>query len=138
MTSRLQERQANRRSDRNHKLSRWIIENYKTIYYSNDNLRRLANSFGKSVNEASLGQLIRMLTYKAVPAVRTVIPVNSRLTTKTCSACGALTGPTGWGGLKVRQWVCGACGASHDRDVNSAMNILIAGSGCDLKTLVTE
>jgi transposase len=27
------------------------------------------------------------------------------------------------------QWVCGACGAHHERDVNSARNALIAGAG---------
>ena len=40
-----------------------------------------------------------------------------------------LSGPTGLAGLKVRQWVCGACGAHHERDVNSARNALIAGAG---------
>jgi transposase len=54
--------------------------------------------------------------------------VSGRNSTKTCSACGAKTGPTGWAGLKVRQWRC-ACGATHDRDINAAMNTLRAGRG---------
>ncbi len=29
--------------------------------------------------------------------------------------------------LSVRSWTCPACGASHDRDVNAAANILAAG-----------
>jgi putative transposase len=44
-------------------------------------------------------------------------------TTQTCSDCGALTGPSGPSGLKVRQWRCDACGAVHDRDHNAAINI---------------
>jgi len=32
--------------------------------------------------------------------------------------------------LAVRQWECAHCGESHDRDVNAARNILIAGSRC--------
>ncbi|MEU0516736.1 transposase, partial [Streptosporangium sp. NPDC006007] len=42
---------------------------------------------------------------------------------KLCSACGAVTGSMP---LNVRQWEC-PCGATHDRDVNAAANILAAG-----------
>ena len=31
--------------------------------------------------------------------------------------------PKGIAGLGIRSWVCSVCGASHDRDVNSALNI---------------
>jgi putative transposase len=50
-------------------------------------------------------------------------------TTRACSGCGSLTGPTGASMLVVRRWVCRACGDTHDRDVNAARNIL-AGSRC--------
>jgi putative transposase len=39
-----------------------------------------------------------------------------------CSVCGAQ-----WSGTKVlavREWICPACGATHDRDHNAAKNIL--------------
>jgi putative transposase len=132
LVARLQERQANRRRDRNHKISRRLIEEYQTIFYSEDNFRGLAKVHGKSVREAGLGQLIGMLTYKAVPAVRRVVPVSSRFTTMTCSACGALSGPKGWGGLAVRQWQCSACGADHDRDINAAKVVARVGAGSAL------
>lgn len=132
LSARLQERQGNRRRDRNHKISRHLIVNHQTIFYSQDNFRGMAKTHGKSVGEAGLGQLIGMLTHKAVPAVRLVVPVSSRFTTMTCSACGDLSGPKGWDGLAVRQWEC-ACGAIHDRDVNAARNILKAGAGSALK-----
>lgn len=132
LSARIHERQSNRRRDRNHKISRRLIENFKTIFYSKDNFRGLAKAYGKSVSEAGLGQLIRMLTYKAVPAVRLVVPVGSRFTTMTCSACGGLNGPRGLRGLAVRQWEC-ACGVIHDRDLNAARNVLNAGAGSALK-----
>ncbi|MBB5802891.1 transposase [Saccharothrix ecbatanensis] len=43
---------------------------------------------------------------------------------KTCSACGHLMDTLP---LRVREWTCPGCGASHDRDVNAARNILAAG-----------
>lgn len=132
LAARVQERQRNRRRDRNHKISRKLVEDYQNIFYSKDNFLGLAKVHGKSVREAGLGRLISTLAYKAVPAVRRVVPVSSRFTTMTCSTCGALSGPTGLSGLAVRHWEC-ACGALHDRDVNAAINILNAGAGSALK-----
>jgi IS605 OrfB family transposase len=129
LVARLQEKQANRRNDRNHKISRRIVENYATICYSDDNFKGMARKFGKSIGEAALGKLIGMLTYKSHVGGRQLISVNSSRTTMTCSNCGALTGPTGLSGLKVRHWVCPACGADHDRDINSAKVILSVGLG---------
>jgi putative transposase len=129
LTARLLERQNHRRRDRNHKISRWLIENYKTIYYSDDNFKGMARKFGKSVTEAGLNQLIGMMNYKGRIGGREVKPVNSFRTTMTCSVCGALTGPTGLAGLQVRQWECSACGAVHDRDYNSSRVVLNAGLG---------
>ena len=133
LAARLQERQANRRSDRNHKISRKVIETYKTIFYSDDNFGSVAKKFGKSVSEAGLGQLIGYITYKGRTGGRNVVPINSAFTTQTCSACGARTGPHGLGGLAVRSWECSACGAVHDRDINSAVVVLKTGAGVALK-----
>jgi len=55
---------------------------------------------------------------------------HQRNTTRVCSSCGALTGPSGPRHLAVRQWKCADCGQSHDRDVNAARNILTVGSRC--------
>ena len=132
LAARLHERQANRRNDRNHKISRKLVEQYKTIYYSDDNFKGMARKFGKSVSEAGLNQLINMLTYKCRTGGRQLIPVASFQTTMLCSACGALSGPTGLANLSVRHWKCG-CGAVHDRDINASINVLNAGAGIALE-----
>lgn len=132
LTGRLLERQKNRRYDRNHKVSRTLVQNYRKIYYSADNFKGMARQFGKSVSEAGLGQLIDYITYKGRTGGRTVLSVDSRFTTMTCSVCGARNGPTGLDGLAVRNWECG-CGAVHDRDINAARVILKSGAGCTLK-----
>jgi len=135
LAARLSEKQSNQRSDRNHKISRTLVENYATICYSNDNFKALSRTrFGKSVSEAGLGQLIGMLTYKSRLGGRKLIPVNSARTTMTCGNCWSLTGPTGFRGLKVRSWECSACGAVLDRDLNSAQVVLKIGLGTSLCT----
>jgi IS605 OrfB family transposase len=130
LVSRLHERIANQRKDRNHKLSRRLVAESQTIVFSKDNLHGLSRSgFGKSVESASHGQLRSMLSYKCRAGGREYIEVPSKGSTRVCSTCGASTGPTGRAELKVRQWTCSACGAHHDRDVNAAINTLIAGVG---------
>lgn len=135
LTARLRERQANRRKDRNHKISTRLVRDYKTIYVSKDNRKGMARAgFGKSVSEAGLSQLFHFLKYKvAVHAGRRVETVSNINSTKTCCNCLSLTGPSGRSGLAVRSWVCEVCGISHDRDQNSAMLTLAVGLGLNLK-----
>jgi len=129
LAARLQERLANQRNDRNHKLSRRLVAENQTIAWSKDAHRGIAKSFGKSVASAAHAQLRGMLAYKCTASGRQFLEVPSRFSTKTCSACGSLSGPTGYAGLSVRQWTCADCGSAHDRDVNAAMNTLYAGVG---------
>ena len=133
LAARLQERLANQRKDRNHKLSRDLVSQFEVIAFSKDNHRAIARTFGKSVASSSHGQLRSMLAYKCRAGGRQFIEADSRNSTRTCSACGALAGPAGYAGLSVRQWTCTACGADHDRDVNAAVNTLIAGVGMPLE-----
>lgn len=140
LTARLRERQANRRKDRNHKISRKLVENYSTIYITDDNLKGQKNKFGKSITEAAIGGLIAMVNYKsAVHAGRKYVAVDSKNTTLTCSNCGEINEALrGFSGLAVRHWKCNHCGMEHDRDVNAAVNILNVGLGYNLKALATE
>jgi transposase len=129
LSARLQERLANQRKDRNHKLSRRLVMDHQTITWSKDNNKALTRTFGKSVASAGHAQLRGMLAYKCTASGRQFLEVPSKYSTKTCSACGNLSGPTGYAGLSVRQWTCSTCGVDHDRDVNAAINTLIAGVG---------
>jgi transposase len=133
LSARLQERLAHQRKDRNHKLSRRLVIEHQTIAWSKDNDKALARIFGKSVASAGHAQLRGMLAYKCTASGRQFLEVPSKNSTKTCAACGSLSGPTGYAGLSVRQWTCADCGSAHDRDVNAAMNTLMAGVGITLE-----
>lgn len=128
LPARIQERIANQRKDRNHKLSRRLVSENKLIVFSADRHSAIQRRFGKSVASSGHAQLRQMLAYKCRAGGREYIEVNPANSTKTCSACGVLSGPIGLAGLKVRQWVC-PCGAEHDRDINAAINTLLAGAG---------
>jgi putative transposase len=130
LAARLHERRANQVKDRNHKLSLRLVQENVVIRFSKDNHKGVARKFGKSVSSSSHYQLRQMLAYKSRSGGTQYDEPDSKFSTMTCSNCGARTGPTGWGGLAVRQWRCSSCGTMHDRDINAARNTLFAGAGC--------
>lgn len=93
----------------------------------------LRTSLAKSVLDAGWSQLRSQLRYKAVRHGAEYIEVDERFTTQVCSGCGAVGGPKGIAHLGVRDWSCGECGAQHDRDINSAINILVSGRNAGLR-----
>lgn len=129
LAARLHERLRCQRKDRNHKLSRRLIAENALIVFSKDRHRAIAHRFGKSVSDAAHGQLRQHLSYKSLLGGTEYVEVDPKFSTKTCSTCHALTGPTGLAGLRVRHWRCPACGTLHDRDINAARNTLRAGAG---------
>jgi putative transposase len=129
LVSRIEQKTSNQRKDRNHKLSRILVSENGLIVWSKDDHSVIAKKFGKSVASSAHYQLRQYLTYKCRTDGRRFVEVSIRNSTKTCSCCGALTGPSGWSGLAVRFWKCEACGASHDRDINAAINTLRIGRG---------
>jgi putative transposase len=125
---RLHRTAARRRKDALHKYSRKIVNQYQAIYVGDVSSTQLTKTnMAKSVLDAGWGMLKTQLHYKGQQAGRSVIIVNERNTTRTCSSCKALTGPSGLDRLVVRSWMCVECGVTHDRDVNAARNILSAG-----------
>jgi putative transposase len=122
---RVHRRIARCRADALHKFSRKIIDHYQTIIVGDMSSLQLAKTrMAKSVLDAGWGRLRQMLQYKGEHAGRSVQIIQERFTTRACSSCDRLTGPSGPRGLVVRRWCCAACGAAHDRDVNAARNIL--------------
>lgn len=128
--ARLQARIANKRRDFRHKLSRHLVDAYRVICLEDLCVRgMLANhSLAKHVQDAAFADFTRMVRYKAEWAGREVVLVDRFYpSTQTCSRCGAKTGPKGYEGLSVREWVCPECGCEHDRDGNAAWNVLLEG-----------
>jgi IS605 OrfB family transposase len=122
---RLHRTAARRRQDALHKFSTQIVKEYQTIVIGDVSSLKLSRTrMAKSVLDAGWGILKTQLQYKGQQAGRCVQVVNERNTTRTCSSCKALTGPAGLDRLVERIWTCTECGATHDRDVNAARNIL--------------
>lgn len=121
---------ANKRKDHLHKESSKLVKQHKQIFIGDVSSSKLTKTrMAKSVNDAGWAMFKTMLLYKAIRLGVECEVINEKYSSVTCSVCLKRTGPSGLGALGVRHWEC-ECGASHDRDINAAQNILRVGRGC--------
>ncbi len=125
--ARIYEKISNCRADRQHKVSLDLVRNYDIICLEDLNIKGMVKNhrLAKAINDASWGQFVSMLTYKAELNDKQIVKIDRWYpSSKTCHHCGWVNE-----GLKLsdRQWVCPHCGEVIDRDVNAAKNILSEG-----------
>ena len=119
-----------RRQDFSHKASDHLAKSYQMIYFGDADSSQIAQTrMSKGVLDAGWYQVYSLLQYKTMRRGGMVLKVGEKFSTVTCSACLFRCGPRGLSGLSIREWTCQSCGAVHDRDINSAVNILRSGRG---------
>jgi len=126
---------ADTRRDWAHKHSMAIIRDNQAVYVEDLCVKGLARTrLAKSVHDAGWSMFTTMLAEKAARRGRYFGRVDRWFpSSQLCSACGRIDGKKP---LSVREWTC-ACGVTHDRDLNAAINILAAGQA-DRKTTPVE
>ncbi|MBE9118542.1 transposase [Lusitaniella coriacea LEGE 07157] len=115
------------RADFLHKLSTKIIRENQTIVLEDLNVSGMVKNrkLSRAISDLGWRDFRTMLETKSVMYGRE-FKVISRWepTSQTCSCCGFRGGKKELG---IREWTCLNCGAVHDRDINAAINILVAG-----------
>ena len=114
------------RLDAHHKLALRLIRDNQAVYVEDLAISGLGRTrLAKSVHDAGWATLVRLLQEKAERHHRQVVKVGRWFpSSRLCSHCGLNSGRKP---LQVRAWTCEACGVTHDRDTNAALNILIEG-----------
>ncbi|SED34246.1 putative transposase [Streptomyces sp. 3213] len=115
-----------RRRDILHKLSTRLVRENQVVVIEDLAVRNLLknHALARAISDAAWTQFRTMLEYKAAWYERELIAVDRFFpSSRLCSTCGALRDKMP---LNVRTWTCN-CGATHDRDVNAAKNLLAAG-----------
>ena len=119
----------NVRKDSLHKISTKLCQEFGQIAVGDVSSQRIVDlNLSKNMNSAVYDSgwylLKTLFKYKAIKLGGVYEEVDESYSTQDCSKCSSRCGPQGTAGLKVRNWICVSCGAKHDRDVNSAKNIL--------------
>ncbi len=121
---------ANARRHHLHEQSTRIARDNELIVVGNVSAAKLAKTkMAKSVLDAGWSMFRNQLCYKARRHKARYVEADERSTSRTCSCCREIpdSSPKGMGSLRMRHWTCSNCGASHDRDINAAKNILRVG-----------
>ncbi|WP_295435295.1 RNA-guided endonuclease TnpB family protein, partial [uncultured Thiodictyon sp.] len=121
--ARLHARIANVRLNAMHTLTSDLARRFHTIGIEDLNVRGMVQNrhLARAVSDMSFFEFRRQLEYKsALRGGRVVVADRWYPSSKTCSGCAHQIDSLP---LAVRQWDCPACGSSHDRDLNAAINL---------------
>ncbi len=115
------------RQDFLHKLTTQLVRENQTIAVEDLAVKNMVKNhkLAGSISDASWGELVRQLIYKAAWYGRNLVKIDRWFpSSKRCGNCGHIVDKLP---LNMREWTCFECGTVHDRDLNAANNILAAG-----------
>lgn len=111
----------NRRNDFLHKVSRYYVDNYDTIFVEELKIQNMVKNhhLAKSIIDSSWNSFFQKIEYKAERAGILFKKITPNNTSQKCSWCGNLVKKY----LAQRTHRCPFCGLQIDRDHNAARNI---------------
>ena len=119
---------ANQRQDGLHKLTTWLSRRYSDISIEDLHVAGMVKNhrLAKSISDAAFGEFRRQLEYKTTRSGARLHVVDRWFaSSQTCSKCGSVKATLS---LAERTYRCDSCDLTMDRDLNAAINILVAGS----------
>ena len=123
VVAKIHQKIANSRNDFTHKMTKTLINENQVISVESLRVKNMVKNrkLAKHLHDANFGEILRQLEYKSDWYGRRLSAIDQWFpSSKMCSRCGSLY--EGKWSLAIRKWSC-ACGASHDRDHNAAINI---------------
>jgi putative transposase len=124
--ARVHKRIANQRRDWHFKKAKELSGTYDFLFFEDLNLVGMKALWGRKVSDLGFWSFMQILGHMASKAGSQIGTVGRYFpSTKLCHSCGSLN--DNLKDLRIRSWSCD-CGATHDRDHNAAVNILLEGA----------
>ena len=118
----LHERIANQRLDFLHKTANTLIQAYDAVAIEDLSMNGMAKLYGKSVADNGWYLFTEILAYKLADRGKRLVKINKWFpSSQLCHCCGYQNSAVK--DFSIRVWICPACNAKHDRDINAAVNI---------------
>ena len=120
---------ASQRLDFCHQQSVKTANSYDIVCVEDLDLKAMSNrSFrnGRATMDNGYGMFLRFLEYKLHDRGKVLVKVGKWFpSSQICHVCGRVNPELK--DLRIRHWTCPGCGTGHERDINSAINILQEG-----------
>ena len=111
-----------KRDDWHWRLAHELCQTYDLICFETLNFKFFQRKHGKKVQDFGFVNFVKKLTYLAKRYGTQVVFIDRFFpSSQLCNACGYQN--PALKDLKIRSWVCPACGKHHERDLNAAKNI---------------
>ena len=115
-----------KRDDWHWRLAHELCQKYDLICFETLNFKFFQRKHGKKVQDFGFVNFVKKLKYLAKRYGTQIVFVDRFFpSSQLCNACGYQNPELK--DLKIREWVCPVCGASHERDFNASKNILDEG-----------
>ena len=125
--ARLHRRIENMRNDWQWKTARAIVKEFDVICIEDLNLDGMKRLWGRKVSDYGFAEFVAKLKFLALKYGKEVRMVDRWLaSSQICSVCRCKNPATK--NLRVREWTCPNCHTKHDRDVNAAKVVYLAGT----------
>ncbi len=131
--AKLQAKVSDIRTDFLHQLTTKLIRENQGVVLEDLNVSGMLKNrkLARAISDLGWRQFRTLLEAKADRHGRDFRVINRwEPTSQKCSRCGFKGGKLD---LSIRKWTCLNCGATHDRDLNAAVNILVAGGLSETK-----
>ena len=114
---------SNQRKDFYNVLANNLVKNHDYIFAEDLKIRNMIKNhkLAKAISDSGWRSFLIILEWTAIKRNKSLILIDPKNTTQTCSICGVISDEKII--LGMEEWICPNCGTHHIRDINAAINI---------------